>query len=371
MGKARYKGRRGPQSERNAWSEGEAQIEGKNIKRKARERTSFNIGKARNVTRFVVVVLVVVGFCVGLGWATPCVFGVDTIALICPLGVLESFLAAKSAAPPALFALLCAIVIVAFFGRAFCAWVCPVPPIQSFFPSKSAREEVGNEACAAMSKRACVAKCGTTHERAYERSETDAHESTCEKTCASFQKIAESCSCADRSLSPLGGKRDGAHIDSRHMVLLGALASSAVVGFPVFCLVCPVGLTFGTLFALWNVLVNHSPSWMLLLFPSILLIELVAFRKWCHVLCPLGAFMSLVGSKTPAFKPRVDAKRCLRAQGVDCHVCVDSCPEQLDPHVGSLSECTRCGLCKDSCPAQAVSLGRLSLRRCRSCRPGD
>lgn len=32
--------------------------------------------------------------------------------------------------------------------------------------------------------------------------------------------------------------------DSRHAVLGGALLTTAVFGFPVFCLVCPVGLTF-------------------------------------------------------------------------------------------------------------------------------
>ena len=49
------------------------------------------------------------------------------------------------------------------------------------------------------------------------------------------------------------------------MVLAGALASSAAFGFPVFCLICPVGLTFALVIALWrlaefNELHGLSPS---------------------------------------------------------------------------------------------------------------
>ena len=43
-----------------------------------------------------------------------------------------------------------------------------------------------------------------------------------------------------------------AKLDSRHYVLGGALLSTAVFGFPVFCLVCPIGLTFATVLVVWR-----------------------------------------------------------------------------------------------------------------------
>lgn len=38
-----------------------------------------------------------------------------------------------------------------------------------------------------------------------------------------------------------------AALDSRHVILGGSLLSAAVFGFPVFCLICPIGLTFATI----------------------------------------------------------------------------------------------------------------------------
>ncbi len=37
-------------------------------------------------------------------------------------------------------------------------------------------------------------------------------------------------------------------------VLFAALGSALVFGFPVFCLICPVGLTFGVILGVWSFL---------------------------------------------------------------------------------------------------------------------
>lgn len=324
----------------------------------------FGIGKARAIVRVGVVALIVVGFC-GLGWGVSCAFGIDAVAFICPLGALESFLAAKTAAPRAVFALVCALAIIALFGRAFCAWLCPVPPIREFFrPSKSRkglRKAANSQVPAAHETIGHKGKPGVS--RTVE-TQGGVAEVSAAKCCEHLRAGVNSCACEKGcALAPVGGIRNGVHIDSRHAVLAGALASSALFGFPVFCLVCPVGLTFGTLFMLWNTFVNHEPSWALVIFPAILFLELVVFRKWCHKICPMGALMSLVGAKSPVGKPRVNFERCLRTQGIDCHVCVDSCPERLDPHEEGLSECTRCGLCKELCPAKAISLAGASFEK--------
>lgn len=158
------------------------------------------------------------------------------------------------------------------------------------------------------------------------------------------------------SRTPVGGKRDGVQLDSRHAVLAGTLASAAVFGFPVFCLICPVGLTFATIIGLWNLVQFNEPSWALVIFPIILIAEVTVLRKWCSRICPISALVSLLSNLNVTLRPRVKADVCLRSRGVDCHSCVDACPEQLDPHSGRIPECSKCGKCVDACPAKAISI---------------
>ena len=161
--------------------------------------------------------------------------------------------------------------------------------------------------------------------------------------------------CA-KALAPVGGKRDGVQLDSRHAVLVGTLASAAVFGFPVFCLICPVGLTFAIIIGLWNLVQFNEPSWALIIFPIILIAEVTVLRKWCSKICPISALVSLLSNLNVTLRPRVKADACLRSRGVDCHACVDACPEQLDPHSNRISECSKCGKCVDACPAKAISI---------------
>ena len=159
-----------------------------------------------------------------------------------------------------------------------------------------------------------------------------------------------------KALAPVGGKRDGVQLDSRHAVLVGTLASAAVFGFPVFCLICPVGLTFATIIGLWNLVQFNEPSWALVIFPIILIAEVTVLRKWCSKICPISALVSLLSNLNVTLRPRVKADACLRSRGVDCHACVDACPEQLDPHSKRIPECSKCGKCVEACPAKAISI---------------
>ena len=154
----------------------------------------------------------------------------------------------------------------------------------------------------------------------------------------------------------MGGARDGVQLDSRHAVLVGTLASAAVFGFPVFCLICPVGLTFATIIGLWNLVQFNEPSWALIIFSIILVAEVTVLRKWCSKICPISALVSLLSNLNVTLRPRVKADVCLRSRGVDCHSCVDACPEQLDPHSGRIPECSKCGKCVEACPAKAISV---------------
>ena len=145
------------------------------------------------------------------------------------------------------------------------------------------------------------------------------------------------------------------------------LLSTAVFGFPVFCLVCPVGLTFGTLVVVWRVFQFNEVTWSLLVFPAMLVLELAVLRKWCHRFCPLGALLSLVSRGNRTFRPQANVGTCLHAaHGERCHRCADACPEGIDLHdraaSAPLNECVKCRECADACPVHAITFPFLSKK---------
>ena len=145
-------------------------------------------------------------------------------------------------------------------------------------------------------------------------------------------------------------------------LLGGALLSTFIFGFPVFCLVCPIGLTFATILLLVNLFAQGDVTWSLIVVPAILIAEVLLFKKWCHKLCPLSAFMSLIAKLNRTFKPTIDNTKCLEtAQGKKCGACGRACDEGIDPRHPELSEaawseCTKCRSCMDACPAHAISM---------------
>lgn len=325
-----------------------------NEPKKSRFRT------ARGWVALACVAFVLVGMAFHVGIGTPSAFGIQQISAICPLGALETMAGAKGVMlhPLLLFALV--VVLIVLVGKAFCAWMCPVPWLQKFFRPKkraaSAKDAAGREATAqSAAGHDAPASCGdsavgSTQAEAAEPEET--HSACAPSACAA---CAGASACA-KALAPVGGARDGVRLDSRHAVLVGTLASAAVFGFPVFCLICPVGLTFATIIGLWNLVQFNEPTWALIIFPIILIAEVTVLRKWCSKICPISALVSLLSNLNVTLRPRVKADACLRSRGVDCHACVDACPEQLDPHSRRIPECSKCDKCVDACPAKAISI---------------
>lgn len=276
--------------------------------------TNVKASRLRALTIAAVAVLVVVGIVSSTGTGNLSAFGYKSIAAVCPLGSIESLLASKTFLPVAVISFVVLLVIVILLGRIFCAWVCPMPVMRRWFR----RRTNGVETPAADE-----AEVRRVHAHAAE-------------------------------------KTSRVKIDSRHWVLGGALLSTAIFGFPVFCLVCPIGLTFGTLAVLWRLLHFNEPTWSLLVFPAMVALELTVFRKWCRKVCPLGALLSLMSSLNIFVRPKVDEKVCLRtAKGVDCNACKTACFEAIDLHNADqwqpLSECTKCRDCSDVCPVHAIS----------------
>ena len=128
----------------------------------------------------------------------------------------------------------------------------------------------------------------------------------------------------------------------------------------VFCLICPVGLTFATLIAVWRLFQFNEVALSLLVFPAMLALEVLVLRKWCSRCCPLGALLSLASRLNRTFRPVSNEATCLRSsKGEHCHQCADVCPEGIDLHDASASapmnECTKCRACADACPMHAIS----------------
>lgn len=278
--------------------------------------------RIRKAVRFLIVAVLLIALFAGWQTGTLCSVGYDAIAYICPLGALETIFGSWAFVPRVLICLAVVVIVALVFGKAFCSWVCPVAPLSDLLRGKKAREK-----------------------------------DECERTQAAH-RVLERWSDTNAAQAEKH-KPFRSRVDGRHVVLAGSLASAAVCGFPVFCLVCPIGLTFASAIALYRLIGFNEPAIEVLVFPALLVLELTVFRKWCHRFCPVGALLSLLSRGNRTFKPHVDASMCARHAGSSCAACAQACPEHIDPCADlgdrSLAECTRCGACVNTCPAKALS----------------
>ena len=290
--------------------------------------------KTKNI-RLIVAAVIFVGLSAGLigyvGLGTLSGFGWQQIAALCPLGAFTTMIATKTLIPRAVVSIVVMALLVFLVGRAFCAWVCPVTllnKVKEFFSSaksRKAKAKKKNDDALAIAR--FELGCG----------------GGCEK-CAS--------KCATKR----------AKLDSRHYVLGGALLSTAVFGFPVFCLICPVGLSFATVLLVWRLFAFGDMTVAVVLVPLMLIVEVFLLRKWCTRFCPLAALMNLVSRFSKTTLPTIDETKCLEtASGTPCSRCAVACEADINlrhPDYGerTLADCTRCRNCVDACPAHAISM---------------
>ena len=293
--------------------------------------------KLRIAIPIIVMAVLAVAYALHLPLGSLSNFGWETISVLCPLGALTTMLASKTLIPHALISLVIAVVAILLLGRAFCGWICPTPVLSRLryaFTSKSKLKAKEEEAAAQDNAGQSSDKIELT----------DADRALLKSACRGHG------SCASKGT-----------LDSRHLVLGGTLLSAAIFGFPVFCLICPIGLTFATIVLLMLLFGVGDLTLGVIVAPIILLIEVVFFRKWCSHICPLSAIMSLVGKANRTFVPTIDDSKCLEtSKGIACGKCSQVCEVKIDPRhpeLGShMSECIKCRACVEACPGHAISM---------------
>ena len=300
----------------------------------------MNRKKLRVVIPVFVVAVAGIAYAMHVGLGNLSAIGWGDIALLCPVGALGTMIASKTLVPHALVSLALAIVGIVLVGRAFCAWVCPVPVLGKL--------------------RGILSKRQSGSARGDEPAEPIADGGVAPLTKGELRALSSACG--------RGAVCGSAPAPTRHFVLGGALLSAAIFGFPVFCLICPIGLTFAGIFVLISLFGMGDVTWSVVFIPVLLVVEVVFFRKWCSHVCPVASLMSLVGRLNRTWRPRVDHAKCLvDTQEVTCGRCAAVCEMGIDPRNPTLgagmNECTKCGACVDACPASAVSMPFLSRAR--------
>lgn len=305
----------------------------------------MNSNKLRTIVAAAVFIVLSLGLITGVSMGTLSGFGWETFSALCPLGALTTMIATKTVVPRAVVSLVIMAALVLVVGRAFCGWICPVPlldRVRGFF--RSPRKRKGLE----QAKRAEVLGIAKSELGA----ESASVEAVGEAGARCGHDCAECSSC----------KEVRTKLDSRHYVLGGALLSTALFGFPVFCLVCPIGLTFATVLVVWRLFAAGDMTWSVVLIPLLLVVEIVFLRKWCTRFCPMAGLMNLVSRFSKTWRPVIDESKCLETvDGVACSRCAIACEADINlrhPDFGerTLADCTRCRACVEACPAKAISM---------------
>jgi len=267
----------------------------------------------RNVIRVLLIVLLVLSAVYGYEFlrlefirGTFCHLTIDTFSASCPLGFIQLCLSTSSLAYSLLISSLFFIVISLIFGRVFCGWICPVGFVNEALHYLKAR--------LLRRRRSGMGSTGPAS-----------------------------------SSVPLGTRSFDRSV--KYIFLASVIVVSVLLRYPVFCLICPLGILCRNLLSLSSF---HFIMLEIIILGTILLFEFFLLdRGWCGSLCPLGALYVLLGQpKIVNF--RVKWKEICEK----CKRCWKHCPMGIIPseQVGT-DECSNCGLCEEMC-AHEVALPR-------------
>lgn len=299
--------------------------------------------KLRTAIAPAVFAVMAAGLILGVSTGTMSGFGWESISALCPLGAVATMLATKTMVPRAIISLVIMAALILLVGRAFCAWLCPsmlITRLQEFLRTPQKRRKLAAETHDKMVDiaRFEIAQAGegaTSAPAAGAKAAAPLSEG--EKAALSG---CSSKSCGSGCASCASAKMPHKKLDSRHYVLGGALLSTAIFGFPVFCLVCPVGLSFATVLVVWRLFAAGDMIIAVILVPALL---------------------NLVSRFSKTLVPVIDDSKCLEtSQGVPCSRCAQVCESDINiRHIAygerTLADCSRCRNCADVCPTKAIT----------------
>lgn len=267
---------------------------------------------------------------------------VGTLCALCPVGFAEVAVAGGSVPWALLPGVLVVLAVVFLLGRVFCSWVCPTSLLRNIFGGRRPRGLTGRTG-------ECPG-CGDDADGA------DGIAGEADSPCAACAAEGAGDGVANPNRFRLRNS-----LAAQGIVLAVLLVISLIVHFPVFCLFCPIGLVFGSMFAVSRLLFTWQPGWELIVFPAMLALELFVLRRWCSAICPLGFFFGLMAKARERLgllpRVRVDKGTCIHGEG--CEVCTATCPEDICAPTANesvLEDCTLCLDCKEHCPTCSITL---------------
>jgi len=263
--------------------------------------------------------------------------------LLDPLGGLQTLLTGQVDMLhllPTVVALIVTLIPVFFLGNVFCGWVCPVGTLIDGFDRFVA-----------------------TFLRSVEAKREERMRHSKEKEASKKASALSGTACPACPVTRLLGNRFGG--SAANGVLVASLVGSAVFHFPVFCAVCPIGISSRGMFHLkaWTFLTGTMMPIIAELFAIPLAAVLVSLREkrfWCRKVCPVGATLNIAGSFSPLLKPKVQNEGCV----------MKACPQNCeDYHLGYCSACRLedADKCERVCAQGINLLNGGSLARCTKC----
>jgi ferredoxin-type protein NapH len=215
-----------------------------------------------------------------------CVLTIGPITLSCPLGFAQTSLASHGLIMGLLIPAIIVIGATVLLGRFFCGWICPAGPLMQGLENISHHQ--------------------TTSER--------------------FKRFAQ---------------QNGARI----ALLASMLLASAVLRYPVFCIVCPVGIIYRNAISFTE---YGSIGIDLIFIPLLVALEMV-LAPWCSRICPLGTLLTIFSRKNPIV-PSVNKAKC-----TSCLICTRVCKMGVALLSGrNLESCSKCLDCSLQCPTKAI-----------------
>ena len=277
--------------------------------------------------------------------------------LICPIGGLQALLSGFVDATHfmlTILALLLFLLPIFLLGNVFCGWACPLGTVIDSFDRVISTFMHGVDA------------------KREERLQYSKEKETVKKG-----SLLSAASCPACPFGGLLSTRFGGAV--ANTVIISSLVSSAVLRFPVFCALCPIGITTRGMFHLkaWTFITGKMMPFILELSVIPLLAILTSLRErryWCRKICPVGATLNIAGSVSPFLKPKVRADRCIvkgcpetcedyhldycgACRQLDKKNCEKVCPQGINlVDSGSLVRCTKCFECYIKCEEDAVEI---------------